>query len=510
MERMSLTEGGGAPAVKGGAKEVKVGPLCADIPTESPEDEGIVRKICGAIIRPECSKPLRTFDDYVGSKELREFFTTVAIDRYKYKQFEDAHPNTESILLFGPPGTGKTLLAEAYLTFLFYLTLFRVAAELLPLGATFISISASDIKGRFVGESEKGIKYLFAVARELTRATKVGGAVEYGAKPVVIFMDEIDGLIEEAGSGGASTGLLAEFNAQVAGFKAVSNKGLIIIAATNYPEKMPPAAFQRFTHRIFIGLPSLDNIREKLMKDLKKKFGWDRINFSETTKVNVNGKLEDRYPLWLRQIDWEREKFITNYLEISNASSPFAEWSYPGQFDVVLPGAAGGATGGPETITTKVSKFLKIATQSDIDDPRQILSPGAPGKAFVDVLAGGDNSPWDAVDFMSYLLWTKYYAPREIDGIFLMMLIKAEQKSVVFATQNPTSQNKVYYQKWLLEKSSVTKKIAEGNRCVEKPMEPRFSFIPLWYTVGDEGRSGENEKTFLERFSSNIEDVKYV
>jgi hypothetical protein len=52
-------------------------------------------------------------------------------------------------------------------------------------------------------------------------------------------------LIDEGGSG-VGTGLLSQFNAEIQGFRGVSNKGLIVIAATNYPEKLPPAGIMHF------------------------------------------------------------------------------------------------------------------------------------------------------------------------------------------------------------------------------------------------------------------------
>jgi len=135
----------------------------------------------------------------------------------------------KGILLYGPPGTGKTLLAKA------------VATES---EANFISVKGPEFLNKWVGESEKAVRETFRKARQ--------------ASPCVIFMDEIDSIAPERGTGSDSNvteRVISQMLTEMDGLEGLSD--VVVIAATNRPDIMDPALLRpgRFDKSIYIGPP---------------------------------------------------------------------------------------------------------------------------------------------------------------------------------------------------------------------------------------------------------------
>ncbi|MFI5986051.1 AAA family ATPase [Streptomyces sp. NPDC051555] len=112
------------------------------------------------------------------------------------------------LLLYGPPGCGKTFIARA------------VAGEL---GASFMSISLSDILDMWIGRSEKNVHDIFETARRQA--------------PCVVFLDELDALGAKR-SRTAHSGLRNVVNqllTELDGVGSGAHEGVFVLAATNVP-----------------------------------------------------------------------------------------------------------------------------------------------------------------------------------------------------------------------------------------------------------------------------------
>ena len=132
-------------------------------------DEKMVQQIIETIVD---KGPGIKWDDIEGLKDVKQaLFENIVYPQLRPELFTGIRTPTKGILLYGPPGNGKTLLAKA------------VASEC---RSTFFSISASTLTSKWLGESEKLMRTLFALA-----------AVQ---SPSIIFIDEIDSILTKRSS----------------------------------------------------------------------------------------------------------------------------------------------------------------------------------------------------------------------------------------------------------------------------------------------------------------------
>nr|XP_018916809.1 PREDICTED: fidgetin-like protein 1 isoform X2 [Bemisia tabaci] len=189
-------------------------------------DEKMIEMIENEIM--DQSTPI-TWDDIAGLEFAKKTIQEIVVLPFlRPDLFTGLRSPPKGILLFGPPGTGKTLIGKC------------IASES---ESTFFSISASSLTSKWIGDGEKMVRALFAVAR--TR------------QPSVIFIDEIDSLLSQRSDTEheSSRRMKTEFLVQLDGATTGDDDRILIIGATNRPQELDEAARRRLIKRLYIPLP---------------------------------------------------------------------------------------------------------------------------------------------------------------------------------------------------------------------------------------------------------------
>jgi len=183
-----------------------------------------------------------TFKDVAGLKETKEELQEVVEFLKNPKKFETLGARIpRGVLLVGPTGVGKTLLARA------------VAGEA---NVPFFHISGSEFVELFVGVGAGRVRDAFNTAKK--------------AAPSILFIDEIDAIGRERGSGiggghDEREQTLNQILVEMDGFERDTR--VIVISATNRPDILDPALLRpgRFDRRIVLDLPDIKE-REEILK----------------------------------------------------------------------------------------------------------------------------------------------------------------------------------------------------------------------------------------------------
>ena len=172
-------------------------------------------------------KPTEKLADVAGLDEVKEALREKVILPFQRPEvFQRFRARAGAgVLMYGPPGNGKTFIAKA------------IAGEL---DAAFFPVNASQIKDKYVGESEKNMQRLFDEARKHERA--------------VVFIDEAEHLLSRRGN--RKLGIVTQFLMLADGL--VENKNcLLLLAATNKPWNLDDAVVRpgRLGTHIYVGPP---------------------------------------------------------------------------------------------------------------------------------------------------------------------------------------------------------------------------------------------------------------
>jgi transitional endoplasmic reticulum ATPase len=180
-----------------------------------------------------------TWDDVGGLPEAKQRLKETVEWPLEYPEtYERAALDTSNgVMLHGPPGTGKTLLAKA------------VANET---QSNFISVKGPELFDKYVGESEKAIREVFATARENA--------------PCVVFLDEIDAIAATRGWGTGETNVgdrvVSQLLTELDGLEGLED--IVAVATTNRPDLVDDALLRpgRLDRHVHVSIPDAAARRE--------------------------------------------------------------------------------------------------------------------------------------------------------------------------------------------------------------------------------------------------------
>jgi hypothetical protein len=186
-------------------------------------------------------RPVRQgLDAIAGMHELKRRLIVDVIDAFKspdlYNRYGLSLPN--GILLFGPPGCGKTYVAK------------RLGEEL---QVAFVEVTPSGAGSPYVHESAQIISMTFATAQKKA--------------PAILFIDEFDAFVPRRSDlGGHQQYKSEEVNEFLLQLNEAAEKRVLVVAATNEPDKIDPAVLRtgRMDKLIYVGPPDVDARREML------------------------------------------------------------------------------------------------------------------------------------------------------------------------------------------------------------------------------------------------------
>ena len=164
----------------------------------------------------------------------------------------------KGILLYGPPGCGKTMIAKAVANALSH-KLRHVSGK--ARRGYFLHVKGPELLNKYVGESERYIREVFAKARDKAAT----------GNPVIVFFDEMDALFRTRGSGISSdmeSTIVPQFLAEIDGVEPLKN--VIIIGASNRQDLIDPAVLRpgRLDVKVKIPRPEKDSARDIFAKYL--------------------------------------------------------------------------------------------------------------------------------------------------------------------------------------------------------------------------------------------------
>ena len=210
------------------------------------------------------------FDAIAGMKELKEQMQLDVIDALnnpaEYAKFGLTIPN--GMLLYGPPGCGKTFFAKHF-------------AE--EVGSNFMHVNPGTLKSRYINATEENISKMFQEAEKNA--------------PTIIFIEEISGLFPSRDSDAHEMSKNA-VEAMLAEMDRTGEKGIFVLCATNYPDKIDAALLRagRLDKKIYLPPPDFETKKAMFEMYLKPRpidFGIDYDKLAHLTENYVSSDIKD-------------------------------------------------------------------------------------------------------------------------------------------------------------------------------------------------------------------------
>ena len=231
-----------------------------------------------------------TFDDVSGQDVAKDQIRSGILYPLIHPRL---YPNSsKGILFYGPPGTGKTLLAKAFVNQLQK----EIMNSKVDIRIIFYAPTGAELKGKYVGETEKKITNYFRCAgAAATSCTKGVMNQNREARPdklqtkviSVLFIDEVEAIAgnrdkDESGLMTNSVNALLQMMDGVS-----SNENVIVMAATNYPWKLDEAILRRFDTKIYIKLPNAEDIEQVIKSEIATNYIMKALTTPENILPNL-------------------------------------------------------------------------------------------------------------------------------------------------------------------------------------------------------------------------------